>query len=277
MKSLKPFLLLALALPALALSAQAQAVLQLDFGPTTATGDSLQNSPYHIADSSFTGTTWNQVGGTVDSVLDIPAGGLQWSDGTTAAGVALNLGQALANSNTIDLATQPGRSTALGAGSNTGVYAGTSVGRDGIFSGAVGDGQRRAIGLQITGLSAGIYEIYVTARNTSTAFSAHDQHIYVGTAAGSGNFGYTAGLSSSTLTYDLGSSFTGSWVEGQNYAKFTVTLAEGEVLNLATDGTNGRGFLNSVQIVSVIPEPSSAGLLVGGIAIVLAGLRRRRA
>ncbi|MFA6959211.1 MAG: hypothetical protein WC205_00490 [Opitutaceae bacterium] len=49
----------------------------------------------------------------------------------------------------------------------TGVYAGTSASRDDIFTG-VNSGTIRAVDLQISGLAAGTYDIYITGRNTNT-------------------------------------------------------------------------------------------------------------
>lgn len=242
-------------LSALGVSCSLQAqVLQLDFGPTAASGAALTNSPYHAANGAFTGTTWNQI-----ETADIAAGGLVWSDGTTAAGIALNIGgNSGAGVTTIDLTKTGLTSGALGTSNSSGIYAGMSVGTDGIFLGSSG---ARAVGFQITGLAAGTYDIYIAARNTSTS-SAQTQGLYVGTAAsGSGNFDFS-GYNSKTLTYDGNTTATASWSEDANYVRFSVSISSGEVLNLASYAP-ARGFLNSVQIVSSIPEPSTYALFAG--------------
>ena len=60
--------ILALLFAAAASAASAQ-VLMLDFGPTAASGGDLTNSPYHTANTGFSGTTWNTVG-----VVDVSSG-----------------------------------------------------------------------------------------------------------------------------------------------------------------------------------------------------------
>ncbi|HEY0944177.1 MAG TPA: PEP-CTERM sorting domain-containing protein [Opitutaceae bacterium] len=267
---------------ALATTAHAQ-VLMLDFGPTSPTGASTTNSPYHTAaGSSFTDGTWNVVG-----TADVTSG-LLFSNNTAATGVSVNLGKS--TTTTIALDSQPATSSALGSPTNTGVYSGTSVGTDGIFSGS--NTSNNSIGLQIGGLAAGTYDIYVTARNTNTGSDAtgNSQTVYLGSSSTSGNFDFGSyGSNASTLTYPTKSSatlYTASWVEGENYVKLSVTLSAGEFLNLAVDGTalgsggDTRGFLNSVQIVSTgaspIPEPSTYAALAGAVVLGLVVLRRRR-
>ncbi len=120
----------------------------------------------------------------------------------------------------------------------------------------------RAVGFQLSGLSAGEYDIYVTARNTSSNAN-YTQTAYVGTSATAGNFVLNgAGMTAETLAFANASASTASWIEDSNYLKFTVTLGAGDVLNVATLGGGGevRGFLNSVQIVAV-PEPAISVML----------------
>lgn len=242
------------------------AVLMLDFGPYTATGGSLTNSPYHTADSSFDGQAWNQV-----SMYDVTSG-LEYADGTAATGVSLNLGSTTSGT-VINLSTNPTNSHQLGGGINTGIYAGNSVGTDGIFTSP----KVSRTGLQITGLEAGTYDVYVTARNTNAGDKTTSQTVYVGSGI-VGNFD-SAPLDSVTMVYayPLVPAVSAAWAEDVNYAKFTITLDAGGALNIATSGTEGtsddRGFLNSVQVV-LVPEPASLTLLgFGGLLM----LRRRRA
>jgi hypothetical protein len=145
--------------------AQAQ-VLMLDFG-ATATITNPGNSPWHAANTGFTATTWNQVtNADVDS-------GLLFADGAAATGVTVNVGGSASASalNVIDLAQVP-TSNALGSSpaSNTGIYAGNTVGRDGIFMTHALAGPVRnvgSVGVQVGGLSAGTYDIYISGRNTN--------------------------------------------------------------------------------------------------------------
>lgn len=240
------------------------AVMMIDFGPTAATGSDRLNSPYHTDHGTFTDTTWNNV------IADVAAGGLLWSDGSVAGGISLNLGRTTAAGvTTLDL-NQAVLNGALGGTVNSGVYSGTSPERDGIFTGA----GARYLGLQIGGLSAGRYDLYVTGRNTSTA-SSNSPTFYFGTSAAAGNFS-VLGMATERLVYRTAANpSTASWADGQNYSQYTINLAAGEYLNLATIGSGNelRGFLNSLQIAQVqIPEPSSLLLLFFGFA----GLSRLR-
>ncbi|MEO0966271.1 MAG: PEP-CTERM sorting domain-containing protein [Planctomycetota bacterium] len=242
----------------------AGAVLMLDFGPTVAAGGSLTNSPYHTEDSSFTDSTWNTIG-LADEVS------LFYADGSSATGVALDLGSVVGGS-TIDLSDQPGKTNALGSATFTGVYSGTSVGKDGIFDGNAGNATR--VGAQITGLDAGIYDVFVTARNTNVGDSSHTTTTFVG--AGVAGVDYDSALySSQSLTYPSFSSFTADWVDGENYVKQTVTVMPGEAINIAVAGTPtaDRGFLNSIQIV-LVPEPASLALVACGVLAL--AIRDRR-
>lgn len=258
--------MLSLAAAALAVSPADASVLMLDFGPTVAAGGSLTNSPYHAADPGFTGATWNTVG-----TADVAAG-LLYADGSAATGVALNLGAVL-NSTTVTLGTQPGSSGALGSATNTGVYTDASVGKDGIWHGS--GGQTTKLGVQVTGLAAGAYDIYVTARNTNTGTGQPSdvETIYVGTGAAGSNIDTTS-MSSETISFATTSNnvAVGAWVDAENYFKFTVTLAAGEALNVASGAGGARGFLNSIQ-VTLVPEPASLAMAaLGGLLM----LRPRR-
>lgn len=261
-------------------SASAQ-VLMLNFrdsgGPS---GSNLTNSPYNTADPSFSDTTWNNVSNS-DVTSD-----LFYADGAAATGVAFDLGLANLNTSTVvDLSNNPASASNLGNQTNTGVYSGDSVGKGGIFSGSGPD--RLQIGLQVTGLAAGTYEIYVTGRNTNVGNGGNTlpYTYYAGTGA-AGNFDFSS-YDNASVSF-TGTEKTAAWVEAgnaeANYGKFTITLGAGEALNIVSNGDGGtangnpanRGFLNSVQIVN-IPEPGAWAMIFGSVALVgVAFLRRRR-
>lgn len=242
-------------------------VLMFDFGPTTVTGADQENSPYHTVNESFTGTNWNKI-----QTADVSS--LIWSDGTSATGVDINLGVTTSfNSTILNLGSTPSQN-ALGNETNGGVYAGTSVGTDGIFH---TDNGTRYVGFQIGGLASGTYDVYVTSRNTNanSDLGDYDQNLYLGSSEEAGNFDVVALQFSTVLSYTDPADFTAEWVQGENYSKFSVTLGSGDYLNFGVVGTGDqlRGFLNSVQIVTV-PEPSTVVLLLGGLGVL--ATRRRR-
>lgn len=261
------------------LPASAQ-VLMVDFGPTTATAGSLTNSPYHTVNTGFTDTAWNTVG-----TADVAAGALKWSDNTTATGVSLNLGATTTDlSTTVGLANTPSGSTLSGSSLSSGVYADTAPGRDGIFTGTNGTNVRY-LGMQIGGLAAGTYDIYITGRNTNTT-TGQTHAFYAGKSSSSGDFDVSNNTVFATQSVSFFAEPTtqeDAWSGSgglANYAKFTVTLTSGEYLNLAAHGTSGdlRGFVNLVQIVNTaaVPEPSAFAALLGAFALLGATFARRR-
>lgn len=277
-RSLWSFVGFGLSAPSALFSAQ---VLMLDFGPTPVAAPSLTNSPYHSItdDAVFNDTTWNQVG-VADKMSD-----LLWSNGDAASGVTLNLGATTTNaSTTIGLANQPSNGSGLQGNlfASTGIYAGTSVARDGIFTGT-SNTDFRAVGLQVGGLTAGTYSIYITGRNTNTT-AGQVQNFYAGKSVAATDFSFmTVDYAHEALTFFAAPNAqnnTWSGTTSANYATFTVTLAAGEFLNLAVKGGTGdqRGFLSMVQIVntSSIPEPSTAGFGAGVVALLGAAFSRRR-
>lgn len=236
-------------------------------GPT---GANLTNSPLHTADSGFTDTAWNNL-----SVGDVGAGSLIWADGTTATGVALDLGTItdITASTVVDLTSTPSNSNNLGSATDTGIYAGDSVGTGAIFNGSSST-PNRGLGFQITGLDAGIYEVYVSGRNTNapTGFPIENSFSLGAGTAGS-SFDYS-GYDNASITYTSTTDATSAWVEGDNYVKYTVTLAAGETLDLAAYGS-ARGFINSVQITTV-PEPGTYAFLAGLLGLGVVIIRRRK-
>jgi hypothetical protein len=226
----------------------------LDFGPTPVAGDSLTNSPYHAENGSFSGTIWNQV-----QKDDLAPSELRWADGALARTVSLNIGATTKPDVTlIDLNIKPSGSHSLSGASNRGVYEGATVGGDAIYNG-VKHGHARAIGVQIGGLTPGGYTVYVIARNTNGT-EAQSQHVHVGTETAAGDFDFTkAGYTRRSLRYRHGADAIDRWTENVNYAKFTVSVEAGGVLNIAVQGgeeQERRGFLNCVQIVPHSPEGS---------------------
>lgn len=240
-------------------------VLMIDFGPTTVTGADQSNSPYHTVDSEYTGTSWNKV-----QTADVTSGVL-WGDGTSAAGITLNLGRSSSlNANVLTFAGAP-VSAELGTGTNTGVFSNTSVGRDAIFY------DTELVGIAIDGLGAGTYDIYIVGANTNRDTSAGaTMGFWAMNAANTNNIDTTSFLSDPDATST--NSVVSSWIEGSNYVKLTVTLSEANpylvIFSTGVTANEERGFLNSIEVVSV-PEPSQTGAALGVIVLGLAVIARR--
>jgi hypothetical protein len=242
----------------------------VDFGATTVTGDSLTNSPYHSANSSFTDSMWNQI----TAADEFAAGGLKYSDGSNASGVSINMGSTDVYNGTIDLDGTV-RSVAPKTDYSTGIYAGTSVALDAVY-GIVGTTGTKFCGFQIGGLAAGEYQIYLTGRNTATT-GGYTETFYLSTSSTGGNFVNNSGTTQA-LTYPGGGDWSQWYEEGsasENYVVYNITLAAGEYINIGTTASNSQAAgLNSVQIVSV-PEPAALGLVLGGATLIIAVRRFR--
>ncbi|GAA5483144.1 PEP-CTERM sorting domain-containing protein [Haloferula sargassicola] len=275
-------------LPLVLLGSASAANLMLDFGSSSAVASPYLNlSPAHDAGAiPATSTSWNTISSSADR------SDLSYADGNAALGVTLNLGQeSTAGSGTVSFATEitnlslagsggavPGQQNLLTAGSIYGDdSSSTAAGRDGIFgSGSSSAGS--AAGLRIDGLAAGVYELYVMARNTNTNAAEVPMIAYAGAGALSGTFDYSglAGMTQSNPGYPSATyaGEYGSFVNGENFVKLGVTVADGDSIYVVIDGagSDSRGFVNMVQVVGV-PEPSALLLtLLGGGFF----LRRRR-
>jgi hypothetical protein len=255
-------------------------------GPVAA-GAYLTLSPGHALNSVPAGeTSWNTI------TTSAARTDLVFSDSSAAAGITLTMGQeAVGGDGFLNYATAistlnlvgsgggtSGRQSLLGAGSIYGESRldSTAVGRDGFFGGT-----GAAIGFRVDGLAAGDYVVYLMGRNTNSnaaTLGGMTFHVTSGTTAGTfelGNSEFSAFQANSTYTTAAYAGEYGSFLAGESYVALSVSLAAGESLFVAVDGTQSelRGFLNMAQIVAV-PEPAAA--LLGSIGL-LALLRRRRA
>jgi len=269
--------------------------LMLDFGAAAVADPYLTRSPGHTLGAIPAGqTSWN----TISSAT--PPSSLLYSDGTTASGVILGLGQeSEGGNNTIDFSTSigniglagngggtAGQKNLLGVGSIYGddnTTANTAAGRDGFFGGgtATGTGATAgaAIGMSLSGLAAGSYQVYVMARNTNSNIISNPKNIYssVGAASGTFDFSLLTAMNQSNVGYaSTVENPYSTFLNGENFVSFTFNITEGQTFYLAVDGASGidnRGFLNMVQIVAV-PEPASS--LLGAAAGFLVVFRRRK-
>lgn len=267
--------------------------LMLDFGSPAANsvvGDPyLTLSPGHASGAiPASQTTWNTI------ITSANRADLLYANGGAATAVTLDLGQESTGGNgTIDFGTNignlalagsggavPSQQSLLGTGSIYGDNtSSTAAGRDGFFGGGVATTTGAAIGLRLDGLAAGNYVAYVMARNTNTNAASYPMNLYASVGAVAGNFNFSSLIAEVQSNPSYASAgYAGqynSFVEGDNYQAITFTLGEGQSFFLAVDGGNDavdrRGFLNSLQIVSV-PEPSVALLAFPGLLLLF---RRR--
>jgi autotransporter-associated beta strand protein len=234
-------------------------------GPV-ASGGYLTLSPGHATGEVAPGeTTWNTI--TASS----PRSDLSYSDGTSATGVTLTLGQeAVAGDNAINFSTAISTLNLLGNGGGTAgrqsllfpgsIYGdsrlgSSAVGRDGFFGGA-----GSAIGFRVDGLAAGHYIVYLMGRNTnSNATTLGGMTFYATSGPSSGTF---ANFNSAASGFEVNATYTtaayagqyASFAAGENYVALNVTVVAGQSLFVAVDGIQQelRGFLNMAQIT---PSP----------------------
>lgn len=216
------------------------ASLLLDFGLTTTESPDDINSPAHAAGAvPLSEVSWNTITSDTDALV--------YSDGSTATGITLDIGRSLVNVHTIEFTDNGFSVSALGGQINTGVYAGTSPVRDGIFGGS-GGANNLSLGLRVDGLPDGTYAVYFTGRNTSAA-ATQGMLFYITNAASASAFSFDTNTTPNTTVANIGSA---SFAEGGNYGKVIVILSAGQSLYIASEGiavTERRGFFNTVEIV----------------------------
>ncbi len=247
----------------LAPSAMADASLLLDFGPT-ANGNPDDSPSYVIG--GLTDNDWNILG-----TADVSSG-LRFADTSAATGVALNLGIG-SDFSSVDFNTNPANSNALGAAVGGLIFKyennsnKTPAAKDAIYDAT------NVVAAQITGLSAGTYDIYVTARNTNIPSDASQFAVDTGIAASSFDFSSAtiAGMSNADPAPN-------SWIAAENYNVIRTTLTSGDALFVAINGAVGndtRAFMNSIAVVSV-PESSEVSLwMAASMLLIVFGLNFR--
>ncbi|MEX0653457.1 MAG: PEP-CTERM sorting domain-containing protein [Phycisphaeraceae bacterium] len=264
---------------ALSLASAANAAILFDFGSVDGAGaysvDATAN-PDLGGPAGLTGTVhWNSVyGADSDSVSDV-ASGLVDSSNAALTGVSLDLGTG--SDTSINWASQPKARVGWGAGgrSSTGVFANDTF-RDFIAN----ESSESTIGLRISGLDAGTYDVWVISRMTYTNnddITNDDYDIYVGAGGTS-----TAPNSLSTdsiqqYSRNNASANTDTWAEGDGFTwvKLQATVDGSNDLLVFSESTynNQNGLINAVQ-VSLVPEPASLALM--GLGSMLMFVRRRR-
>ena len=262
------------------------ASLLLDFGTGTPSGGTsgvatladAEKSPGYSAHVGE--TTYNYGNSSTSSSL-------LYGDGSPATGVTVTIAaESTIGNNVINFASGPALNytgvTGTGVTVPGSAYAGNSPARQAVFRNGSTGSNNSAMGTAISGLSAGTYSIYMVGRNTNSGANDAPANFFLsviggGTPAsfifdGAGNTTQLTASASHTVASLNGAAFE----SGVTHVEFlNVTIAEGETLLLATEGTGAdpRGFINSLEIVAV-PEPSMALLPLASIGLI--AMRRRR-
>jgi len=211
---------------------------------------------------------------------------LVYGDGSAATGVTVKIAaEATVGNNTIDFAGTTGLNFSGVTGSAISVpgsaYSGNSPARQGVFRNGAGSANNAAMGVSITGLAAGTYNIFMVGRNTNGGSNDTPANFYLSTVNGGMPSSYLFDGVGNTTQQTAGATHTSAslnaltFTAGVTHVEFTVTLTQGQTLLLASEGTGDelRGFINSIEIVQV-PEPSAAILSFGTIGLL--AFRRRR-
>ncbi len=255
--------------------------IQFDFGGTVG-GNYASGAigPAHAANGGEaiipeTRTTWNQV-----TTSDISSG-LLFANGTPATGMGIDLGVEASGgagsttSQVIDFGFQDGLvSTSSGSPPP---HLSNHLGRNYLRAGTNDQG----IGAKVTGLEPGAYYVYVIADNPSSAVMIQG-NVFVGVGdAAETLFDYSAIAPEYLENNPASHSGTSTWLFEDNYARFVVTVGEGEAIYIVMDDAIRAdtmaaqpGRFTGIQI-TLVPEPGSWLLLaVGGLAVLM--VRRRR-
>ncbi len=254
-------------------------------GGTTALSGSV---PYSVP----AGSSWNQ--GSSNNY-----GAIKYSDGSTATGISVvaDVVELSGGSGTLSFSNPV--VSVLQGNINSGVFADNPA-ENAIFSGGANNLTEGFLGMRITGLAAGSYNIYIAAAYIGGTVNARaggstpaQQAIWAFAGTSSVSLSYSGGtvsgggVTSLAPSEILENTNSTSWVEGNNYESIQVTLTgANNTLYIATTGDPAlvtynatsqeeRAWLNLVQVVPV-PEPSSTLLLGAGLGAICFMLRPRK-
>jgi hypothetical protein len=250
--SAKSALVLAAALLAFASQSQAAPLVYYNLNFNGGVGGTYLPNYTGTGAALGSGTYWNQIQQTQNGIGNYSASfnGLLASDGTTSSGINVLVEYSRAFND---------------GGSSDNLLGSWFQGDGSVNGGAVG----RVV---ISGLAAGSYDLYTYGINggftgRGTRFIINNNNWTGGTADGpSYNWLQTTGASAS------------SFQEGANYVTFSAVQSfNGNIeflIGANPAGGNNQAPINGFQLVTVVPEPSTYALVLGGIATLL--LIRRR-
>jgi hypothetical protein len=230
----------------------ASLLLDLD----SAWGTTSTDSPAHAAGAvPAAENKWNK--------LSADSSSLKWGDGTTATGVGFDLGRSTSNGGTIDWNNHNNYQ-------NFNVQTGGNEFNTLLHRSAVRlQNSAGEIGARVTGLPAGLYDVYVVTVTHVTPNDVSDVSI------GADLTQLTSPVTTGPINPD------GTWATPADYVVGQVSLSAGQALTVISDHVGGNyASLNSIAIVPVpeapIPEPVSVLAVTMGMGALGGYLRRRR-
>jgi len=184
------------------------------------------------------GLTWNLV--TISGLATVVD-----SQGA-ATDVAVDLGKGAAGQQSIDWSADGFGVIASGSAQTTGVYAGNA--RSALF---VNDGKESNVdlGIRVSGLSRGVYDAFLTAKNTNTAVD-EAYRVYATVVDGSAAATDYSTVEPALMEHGLDA----AWRFGETFTAHTFEIRDDEDLVLVVEGvTPGelRGFINTLEILKL--------------------------
>jgi hypothetical protein len=221
--------------------------ISLNFGAIVANN---RNSPGHAL-GGIPGTNWNLITGDT-------AGGIVNSRGEQTA-VAVELGKSAPDSQAIDWNAGGFGTISRGTAFNGGLYAGNAS--SAMFA-SDGKDSRVDLGVRISGLTEGIYDAFVTAKNTNVQLLEQYNVYALAVDADSGATAY-GDVTPTLLAHGLDA----AWRHRESLVAETIAIGANQDLVIVVEGLTAgemRGFINTLEIVK-LAGPLSADVNRDGL------------
>lgn len=221
--------------------------ISLNFGAMVANN---ANSPGHAL-GGVPGSHWNLIVGDA-------AGGIVNSRGEQTA-VTVEVGKSAPDAQTINWDAAGFGTISKGSAFNTGLYAGNAS--SALF---VNDGKdsRVDLGIRIGGLTEGIYDAFVTAKNTNVQLFEQYNVYALAVDAGAGSTGYDS-VTPTLFAHGIDA----AWRHRESVVAETVVIGPNQDLVIVVEGLTAgemRGFINTLEIVK-LAGPLSADVNRDGL------------